>query len=123
SLDFSHFSNILPALYNVTVQREDVATSGYSQLQPFIIGSTCQSYFIKGSLPIFFQHTKNIHTLLYMAHIFSDEDECAEGKDNCQQLCINLLPPQSFKCDCNLGYNLTGGNTCVGKIFSLFFYY
>lgn len=43
---------------------------------------------------------------------FSDEDECATGRHNCQHTCVNT--PGSFRCGCPDGY-MRNGITCVGK--------
>ncbi|CAH8488553.1 unnamed protein product [Schistosoma margrebowiei] len=39
----------------------------------------------------------------------TDVDECAEGKHNCQQECINT--PGSFKCSCHSGYKISTVNS------------
>ena len=47
---------------------------------------------------------------------FKDVNECAEGKDNCDQLCTNTIG--SYNCMCRDGYYLhQDGRTCVGKSF------
>ena len=43
---------------------------------------------------------------------FSDEDECATGRHNCQHTCVNT--PGSFRCGCPDGY-MRNGITCVGE--------
>ena len=35
---------------------------------------------------------------------FSDINECTEGTDTCQQLCLNTMG--SYSCDCDPGYRL-----------------
>ena len=52
-----------------------------------------------------------IDTILLMC---PDIDECAEGSDNCNQLCVDTSP--GFMCDCNNGFMLdTDNKTCVGE--------
>ena len=47
-------------------------------------------------------------------YIISDINECAEGIDNCAQLCIDT--DGSYTCSCSLGYNLVeDGRECDGK--------
>ena len=42
-----------------------------------------------------------------------DNDECADGMNNCQQLCVNT--PGGFRCDCNPGFQLNADQaTCSG---------
>lgn len=47
---------------------------------------------------------------------FSDEDECATGRHNCQHTCVNT--PGSFRCGCPDGY-MRNGITCVGEWYLL----
>ena len=43
----------------------------------------------------------------------SDTDECAEGTDDCDQICINTVG--SFECACEDGFVLDNdGRTCNG---------
>ena len=44
----------------------------------------------------------------------TDIIECAEGRANCQQLCINTIG--SFTCACSAGFRLaTDGHNCNGQ--------
>ena len=46
--------------------------------------------------------------------IVSDIDECAENRDNCEQLCNNRAG--DFTCSCRSGYQLdSDGRSCTGK--------
>ena len=45
-----------------------------------------------------------------------DIDECFEGINGCNQLCINTFG--SYLCNCQTGYKLNSDNyTCIGMIF------
>ena len=51
--------------------------------------------------------------MLTRMRMFSDIDECREGKDGCSQTCINTVG--SFACGCNSSYLLDiDGVTCNG---------
>ena len=58
---------------------------------------------------------------MFILHIILDIDECANGLDNCSSpnwICKNLIPPEMFMCECNLGFT---GDICEGKeIFSVY---
>ena len=42
-----------------------------------------------------------------------DINECMEGTDTCQRLCLNTIG--SYSCDCITGYRLaTDGYSCIG---------
>ena len=45
-----------------------------------------------------------------------DINECTDGSNNCQQLCVNF--PGGFRCECNLGFQLNADQaTCSGEVF------
>lgn len=45
--------------------------------------------------------------------LLSDIDECTENRDNCGQLCSNIIG--SYSCNCRSGYRLASdGVTCNG---------
>ena len=47
-----------------------------------------------------------------------DIDECSDGINNCNQLCINTFG--SYLCNCQTGYKLNSDNyTCIGMIFGI----
>lgn len=49
------------------------------------------------------------------ANLNADIDECFEGTDDCEQMCINTHG--SFTCSCNKGYGaLDNGRSCVGIV-------
>ena len=57
-----------------------------------------------------------------MTIILIDIDECASGRHNCSSLnnwiCKNLMPPEKFLCECNLGFIRASDIMCEGKMFS-----
>ena len=52
---------------------------------------------------------------------FIDVDECASGLHNCSSrknwICKNLMPPEKFLCECNLGF-MRESDMCEGIMFS-----
>ena len=45
--------------------------------------------------------------------LYSDTNECSDGRHNCSQICINTIG--SFTCDCDDGYELDSDEvTCNG---------
>ena len=43
-----------------------------------------------------------------------DDDECALGADNCEQVCVNT--DGGFRCECNSGFVLNSDQTtCSGE--------
>jgi hypothetical protein len=112
------------AVYSMTVEKEDVATSGYTQFFSFTPGATCKQSYVKGMEK---QKMEILgHFLFLFLYIFntSDFDECVLGTDNCPQVCTNAPPPTKFLCSCSFGYT---GPMCTGnfsfpkqKSFSLF---
>ena len=53
-----------------------------------------------------------------MTIILIDIDECAIGRHNCSSLnnwiCKNLMPPEKFMCECNLGF-MRESDACEGS--------
>ena len=56
-----------------------------------------------------------------MTIILTDIDECASGRHNCSSLnnwiCKNLMPPEKFLCECNVGF-MRESDMCEGITFS-----
>ena len=43
---------------------------------------------------------------------FTDIDECIEGDEHCNQICVNTLG--SYYCNCEPGYQLVNDTKCEG---------
>ena len=53
--------------------------------------------------------------------MFKDVNECAEGKHNCSQLCVDTL--ESFICKCEPGHDLNDdGTTCNPSEYNTYYY-
>ena len=58
-------------------------------------------------------HNPNLKCHLFLNS--PDINECQLNLDNCEQVCVNLVP--GFQCDCNAGLTLliSDGVSCVRK--------
>lgn len=50
--------------------------------------------------------------MMFQIQYKTDENECATGKEDCEQICTNT--EGSFECSCTEGFELISRNLCTG---------
>ena len=60
-------------------------------------------------------NTEVVTSYIIIPSLFSqDIDECTNGENNCQQVCVNT--EGSFMCECRMGFEPTNSTHCIGEL-------
>lgn len=89
-----------------------ICATDFNQVISFLLECSCKQIHVWSS-SMYWHVAIGSHCVVYIIHINAAIDECAEGTNNCEQLCSDT--GTAFVCSCTSGFTLDSNQaTCTG---------